>query len=146
MDKSDSQHDPRLDGDLDDQIMQLYTRQQAPATAFNVIWDGAKAKANPCISNDVFLRFPRWQPMAMAVGFLLTLGIAGTLINAPAIDEQETPLRIVLDRNDELFQALLSSTQWSAPSDIFLKIQPNSAVWGMPTLNIRTPVNVEEVL
>lgn len=152
MNKSDSLYDAQRDAGLDDQIQQLYTLQQDQATQFEVIWRAAQNKANPRNSSRFFARSQRWyknlgwQPVAMTAGFLLTLGIVGTLFNAPEINEQASPLSISIDRNDELFQALISSTQWSAPSDIFLKNQPKSAVWGMPTLNIRTTVNAEEVL
>ncbi len=72
----------------------FYSLQQVHATQFELIWRAAQSKANPSNPSRFFARSAgwyknlSWQPLAMAAGFLLTLGIVGTLFNAAPINEQ----------------------------------------------------------
>ena len=80
-----------------------------------------------------------------AAAFVVLSYLVMTQFNSQKVpDAIENPLlSATISTEEELFSALLASTQWSAPSDRFLKKVPQMQVWGLPTLDIRLPNSTE---
>jgi hypothetical protein len=144
--------DATPDKDLDQQLRQLLLDQQSAATAFDQIWLRAQTRANQAQERPSLFQNLRqnsrvtWAGAAVAAVVMLTFGIIN--FNSESVFTNYEPVLLSkrVAPNDELFVALISSSHWSAPSDQFLKNQPQLNIWGLPAITIPPPSSIEEVI
>lgn len=141
LDKSTSQDRPLR--------RQLMSCDEVQATEFEEIWHRAETqfelnrRSRPAQELLRHTKLAGWSVAAAALVFLSFF--VTTQFNSQKAPEafEEPLLSVIISTEDELFSALLASTQWSAPSDRFLKKTPQMKIWGTPTLEIHSPDSTE---
>jgi hypothetical protein len=118
---------------------------QPEATDFEEIWRRAEGQLqNQAEKQPLWRRFNLGKPWvsasyATALLLMCTLVLVQFKPSTGPVEYQQPLLSAIAMPDDELFKALIQSTQWVAPSDQFLQQQPQLKVWGLPALNVQSP-------
>ena len=122
---------------LDESIQHHFRAQELlPPPDFEALWRDAQTKAQA----PRLHRRARWRPVAVAAGVLL---VAAILVNAILENKNSVP-RLADTERQALFNELIATTRWQAPSDFLLEAPDSLHVWDMPQFDWLQVTNSEE--
>lgn len=128
---------------LDESIQDHFQAQQTQSpTDFASLWQPAQLQAQTQGPTKIkpFYRQPQWRPVAVAAGVLLVVTIAFSAMSV----KNEMPARVADAERDALFNELIATTRWRAPSDVFLNMPGAIQVWDTPQFDWLEVIGSEE--